>query len=183
MSTIAEAGGEAVAVSDRSIDRLILNAYIPTLQTHAAMAWFLREVCGKLILSPVVFKGWTDRFAAEVQQFAQERRSPMLRPTGRTGPGVVAQKALRAAARATRWGVVAIVVHQASARVLAGYHAGGRATNFCVKEDHRLGNHYYFYVRDRAYGEGFVRISSYPPFQSRIWLNAHSYVAALAPYG
>jgi len=178
MSTIAEVCGEAVAFTYRSIDRLILNAYIPTLQTPAAMAWFLREVCGKPILSPVVFKGLTDRFVGQVQRFAQEHRIPLLRPTGRTLPGEVGQKALRRAARANRWGVVAIVVHQESARVFASHHAGGRRTNFRVKEERRLINHYYFYLRDREYGEGFVRISSYAPFQTRIWLNAHGYLAA-----
>ncbi len=96
---------------------------------------------------------------------------------GGTKPGAVAQQALRRAARAQRWGVVAIVVHQESARVLASHHAGGRRTNFRVKEERRLVNHYSD-LRDREYGEGFVRISSYPPFQTRIWLNAHGYLTA-----
>jgi hypothetical protein len=56
-------------------------------------------------------------------------------------------------------------------------HTGGRRTNFWVREERRLVNHYYFYLRDREYGEGFVRISSYAPFQTRIWLNAHGYLA------
>jgi len=178
MKTIAEVCSSAVAFTYRSIDRLILNAYIPTLQTPGAVAWFLREVCGKPILSPVVFKALTDRFVAEVQRFAHQQRIPILRPTGRTKPGAVAQQALRRAARAQRWGVVAIVVHQESARVFAGHHAGGRRTHFRVREERRLVNHYYFYLRDREYGDGFVRISSYLPFQTRIWLNAHGYLAA-----
>jgi hypothetical protein len=62
MATLAEACGPAVAFTYRSIDRLILNAYIPTLQMPGAMVTFLREVCGKPILSPVVFKALTDRF-------------------------------------------------------------------------------------------------------------------------
>jgi hypothetical protein len=176
--TIAEVCGAAVAFSYRSIDRLVLNAYIPTLQTPAAMAYFLREVGGKPILSSVVFKALTDRFVTAVEAVARAQRIPVLRPTGRTKPGQVAQRALRAAARANRWGVVAIVVHQESARVFASQHAGGRRTNFRVREDRRLVNHYYFYLRDREYGEGFVRISSYAPFQTRIWLNAHGYLAA-----
>jgi hypothetical protein len=178
MRTIADVCSSAVAFTYRSIDRLILNAYIPTLQTPGAVAWFLREVLGKPILSPVVFKALTDRFVAEVHSFAQRHRIPILRPTGRTKPGEVAQRALRRAARAHRWGVVAIVVHQESARVFASHHAGGRRSHFRVREERRLVNHYYFYLRDREYGEGFVRISSYLPFQTRIWLNAHGYLAA-----
>lgn len=178
MATIPEVCREAVAFSYRSIDRLVLNAYIPTLQTPGAMAVFFRQVQGKPILSGHVFKALTDRFVAQVMPFARKQGVPILRPKGRVRPGEVAQKALRAARRTDRWGVVAIVVHQESARVFASTHAGGRATNFRVKEDRRLVNHYYFYLRDRQYGEGFVRISSYPPFQTRIWMNAHGYLTA-----
>ena len=178
MTTLAEACGSAVAFTYRSIDRLILNAYIPTLQMPGAMVTFLREVQGKPILSPVVFKALTDRFVAAVQAFTEAQRIPVLHATGRTKPGAVAQQALRAATRANRWGVVAVVVHQESARVFTSRHAGGRRTNFWVREERRLVNHYYFYLRDREYGDGFVRISSYAPFQTRIWLNAHGYLAA-----
>lgn len=38
MKTLAEVCGSAVAFTYLSIDRLILNAYIPTLQTLGAMA-------------------------------------------------------------------------------------------------------------------------------------------------
>lgn len=178
MATLADACGPAVAFTYRSIDRLILNAYIPTLQMPGAMVTFLREVWGKPILSPVVFKALTDRFVAAVHAFTETHGIPVLRATGRTRPGEVAQRALRTAARANRWGVVAVVVHQESARVFTSRHAGGRRTNFWVREERRLVNHYYFYLRDREYGDGFVRISSYAPFQPRIWLNAHGYLAA-----
>src|SRR6266545_3681757 len=177
MNTLAEICSDAVAFTYRSIDRLILNVYIPTLQTPGAMAYFLREVCHKPILSGHVFKWLTERFVTAVQDVAREQRVPVLRARGQTKPGELGQRQLQAAARANRWGLIAIVVHQESARVFASYHAGGRPTNFWVKEDRRLVSHYYFYLRDREYGEGFVRISSYPPFQTRIWLNAQRWLA------
>jgi hypothetical protein len=178
MISITQDCPDAVSFSYRSIDRLILNAYVPILQTPAAMAVFFREVLRQPILAGKVFKDLTDRFVNQVTTLARQRQIPILRPTGRTRPGEVAQRALKLAERADRWGLVAIVVHQESARVFASYHAGGRPTNFRVKQDYRLVNHYYFYFRDRAYGEGFVRICSYPPFPTRIWMNAHGYIAA-----
>ena len=60
--------------------------------------------------------------------------------------------------------------------MFASYHAGGRATNYRVKEDRRLDNHHYFRLRDPDYGDGFVRICSYPPFQTRVWMNARGYI-------
>lgn len=76
MTTLAEACGPAVAFTYRSLDRLILNAYIPTLQMPGAMVTFLRQVCGKPILSPVVFKALTDRFVGAVHAFMQAHRIP-----------------------------------------------------------------------------------------------------------
>lgn len=178
MQTLAEACSAAIAFVYRSIDRLILNAYIPTLQTPGAMAIFLRHVCKKPILSGLVFKWLTDRFVAQVRAFAEARGLSIVYVKGRTKPGAVGQCLLRKAARKGRWGVIAIIVHQESARVFASVHAGGRQTNFRVKEDRRLVNHYYFYLRDREFGDGFVRINSYPPFQMRVWWNAHGYLAA-----
>jgi len=178
VQTLAEVCSAAIAFAYRSIDRLILNAYIPTLQTPGAMAIFLRQVCKKPILSGLVFKWLTDRFVAQVRAFAQARGVPIVYVKGRKKPGAVGHPLLRKAARRGRWGVVAIIVHQESARIFCSVHGGGRPTNFRVKEDRRLINHYYFYLRDRDFGDGFVRISSYPPFQMRVWWNAHGYLAA-----
>jgi hypothetical protein len=178
MMTVAEVCKDSAAFTYRSIDRLVLNAYIPTLQTPAAMAWFLKHVFGKPFLSPHVFKWLTDRFVEAVKAFAVEQNIPVLRPQGRTRPGEMAQQALRRAARRGRWGVVAIVVHQESARVFGSTPDRRYPGHFRVKEDRRLVNHYYFYLRDTRYGEGFVRISSYPPFQTRIWMNAHGYLTS-----
>jgi len=43
----------------------------PALQTPVTIAWFLRDVCKKPILSGLVLKWLTDRFVAEVQCFPQ----------------------------------------------------------------------------------------------------------------
>jgi hypothetical protein len=59
---------------------------------------------------------------------------------------------LRRATRANRYGVIAIVIHQESARVFRSYHAGGRRTNFWVKEDWVMVSHYYFYLRGPEFG-------------------------------
>src|SRR5205814_1680622 len=94
----------------------------------------------------------------------------------RTRPGVIAQGLLRNAERAGRTGIVAILTNMEIARVFCSRQAG--PAYFRVAEERRLVNHYYFYFRDPQYGDGFVRISSYPPFQTRIWMNAHGWLAA-----
>jgi len=173
---MAEVCKEWIAFRYSCIDRLILNAYIPRMQTPAAMAVFLREVCGKPILSGWVFKDLTERFVDRINQFAAASQVDILQVKGKTRPGELGQKHLEAARRAGRTGLIVILKHQEQARVFASEHRGGRDTNFWVKQDFRVVNHYYFYFRDPEYGSGFVRICSYPPFSARIWVNAHGYI-------
>jgi len=177
MNSIAEVCREAIAFEYRCIDRLILNAYIPTLQTPGAMARFMRQVRQQPILSGIVFKKLTDQFVGRIKSFAAEQGLEIIAVRGREKPGAGGAAELAKAARQGRFGVIAILCHQESSRVFISTHLGGRATNFAAKEDRRLVNHYYFYLRDQRYGDGFVRISSYPPFQTRIWLNGHGFVA------
>jgi hypothetical protein len=177
MNTITAVCQDSIAFSYRCVDRLILNAYIPTLPTPGAMAFFMRKVRGKPILGGLVFKQLTDQFVDRIKAFAGEKTLPIVHVTGRQKPGEAGEASLARARREGRFGVVGIISHQESSRAFVSTHLGGRATNFGVKEDRRLVNHYYFYLRDERYGEGFVRISSYPPFQTRIWLNGHGFIA------
>ena len=177
MTPLAESLGEAVAFSYRSMDRLILNAYIPTLQTPGAMAAFFRHVQKKPIPAGAVFKAFTDRWVQGVQRFATTNGLLIHKTPARTRPGAVAQGLLRSAERAGRYGVVAILSNREVARIFCSRNLGGKPTRFQIAEERRLVNHYYFYFRDALYGDGFIRISSYPPFQTRIWMNAHGYLA------
>jgi hypothetical protein len=178
MNRLAKLCPESIAFEYRSIDRLMLNSYIPTLQTPAAMAYFLREVRRQPILSGIVFKKLTDDFVGRVQELSELHGLSIQSPPRGMRPGELGQRMLDKARKAGKFGVVGIIAHQEKARVFCSSHGGGRATNFRVKEDRRMVKHFYFYIRDPQYGDGFVRICTYPPFGTRIWLNGHGYLAA-----
>ncbi|MBN2560529.1 MAG: hypothetical protein JXQ75_06330 [Phycisphaerae bacterium] len=72
MQGLAEVCQDAVSLQYRSIDRIVLNVYIPTLQTPAAMAVFFREVRRQPILAGKAFKDLTDGFVGRVRQFVQQ---------------------------------------------------------------------------------------------------------------
>jgi hypothetical protein len=42
------------------------------------------------------------------------------------------------------------------------------------KEELRV-NAYYFYVHDREFGAGFIKICSYFPYPAKVWLNGHEW--------
>ena len=76
-----------------------------------------------------------------------------------------------------RFGVVAIVVAQefqwVTGRVTARQSQGWSVYDF-VKEERRV-SAYYFYVHDREFGAGFIKICSYFPYPAKVWLNGHEW--------
>jgi hypothetical protein len=43
-----------------------------------------------------------------------------------------------------------------------------------VKEERRVGM-YYFYVLDREFGPGFIKICTYFPYPAKVWCNGHEW--------
>jgi hypothetical protein len=42
------------------------------------------------------------------------------------------------------------------------------------KEERRVGV-YYFYLYDREFGPGFIKICSHFPYPAKVWLNGHEW--------
>ena len=74
MITIESVQADYIVFGYESIDRIVLNGYIPTLQTKGAVARFSRKVCHKPILSPVLLKQMTDQFV-EAMRRSEFKRS------------------------------------------------------------------------------------------------------------
>ena len=58
------------------VDRVLLNAYVPTLQTSGGVAYFMREHLGLPIPSPAVMEKIGNRFRREVRGFRRDRGHP-----------------------------------------------------------------------------------------------------------
>jgi hypothetical protein len=77
---------------------------------------------------------------------------------------------------AGRHGVVAIVATQEFQWVFsATKKTKGNAVWFdWAKSERRVGT-YYFYVLDREFGPGFIKICTYFPYPAKVWLNGHEW--------
>jgi len=173
-----------VALEIECVDRLYLNAYLPTMQVGGQVVRFLRGHLGYEIPSPALLAKIGNRFRAEVRAFARERGIPILqlkkpdrsRWDDRKLDHV--RRYLEHAERERRFGVVAIVACQEfqwvlSARDRAGY---AKAASFqYFKEDRRVGI-YYFYILDPDFGPGFIKLCTYAPWPGKVWLNGHEWV-------
>ena len=173
-----------VALEIECVDRLYLNAYLPTLQLGGQVVRFLREHLGFEIPSPSLLGKIGHRFRREVGEFARERGIPLLhlkkparsRSDDRKLDHV--RPYLERAEREGRFGVVAIVAGQEFQWVLSARNRARKpgAVSFeYFKEDRRVGV-YYFYILDPQWGPGFIRLGTYAPWPGRVWLNGHEWV-------
>lgn len=157
----------------RSIDRLYLNLYLPTLQTAGQLRHFLRDVRGYPIPSPALFGQITREWVARIERLATAEGIPLVHfERGERKEDRVRPLFERAGERE---GLVCIGIAQERASSWWGSRASGpdpwdfRRRTVSV-------NHYYLYLLDREWGPAFIKFCSYAPFGGKVWLNAHSWL-------
>jgi hypothetical protein len=166
---------DRVTLTVDCIDRLYLNGYVPRLQTSGQIVGFLRDHLGNPIPSPALLRPLHDRFVRDVTTFADAGKIPVVQfERGQRKDDVAAEHR----ARITKAeGVVFIGVAQErasafKARKLTGSEQG---VLFEFSRQSVAVNHYYFYVQDREWGPGFVKVGTYLPYPVRVCLNGHEW--------
>jgi hypothetical protein len=163
------------------IDRLYLNAYVPNLQVGPQVNQFCRHL-GQPIGSPSVIEKIGNRFRRDVDAYAKRHGVSILRLNKPDRSRWDDRKLdhvrphLDRAEAAGRCGVVAIVAAQEFQWVFsATKKTKGNAVWFdWTKSERRVGI-YYFYVLDREFGPGFIKICTYFPYPAKVWLNGHEW--------
>jgi len=124
---------------------------------------------------------WVTGSAGDVDHFAAGAGVPLLRLKK---PGRSCwddrkldhvRPCLDQAAADGRFGVVAVVVAQEFRWVTGTRNRSpkpGVVSYDFVKEERRVSASY-FYVHDREFGAGFIKICSYFPYPAKVWLNGH----------
>jgi hypothetical protein len=165
------------------IDRIYLNAYVPILQTGSQVRRFLIDQLGNPIPSPAIIEKLGNRFRSDVKTFVKDKNVPVLHLGKPDRTRFDDRKLdhvrpfLEAAEREHRFGVVAIVQSQEFQWVFSAKKRPdeGSATWFTwTKEERRVGV-YYFYIHDREFGPGFIKLCTYFPYPGKVWLNGHEW--------
>jgi len=161
------------------LDRIYLNAYVPTLQVGGQVVTFFNQQRNQPIASPALFQKMGETFRQAVATFAKRRHIPVIRFSRRDRQIDLIQPYFKAA---TQPGVIAIGVAQEFQSVLTAYDrsakkaepgSGGPHYSF-VKEDRRV-TVYYFYVADAEFGLGFIKLCAYFPYPGKVWANGHEW--------
>ena len=173
-----------VALEIECVDRLYLNAYVPNLQVGGQAVRFLCGHLGFRLGSSALFGQISNRFRREVRALARERNVPFLQLKGpdrsRRGDRKIdhVRPYLQRAEREGRYGVVAIVACQELQGVLSSRNRSRKPGVVRIeffREQRRVGV-YYFYILDREFGEGFIKLCSYCPWPGKVWVNGHEWV-------
>jgi hypothetical protein len=163
------------------IDRLYLNGYVPRLQVGGHVNQFCRHL-DQPISSPAVIEKIGNRFRREVDGYAKAHGVPVLHLSKPDRSRWDDRKLdhvrpyLERAEAEDRRGVVAIVAAQEFQWVFsATKKTNGKAVWFDWNRSERRVSCYYFYIVDREFGPGFIKICTYLPYPAKVWLNGHEW--------
>jgi hypothetical protein len=166
-----------VALDIQCLDRVYLNAYIPTLQTSAQVVAFLSGHLGYPFASPALFNQIGQRFRRAVASFAEANDIPWVKFGKDDDKLAVMTPYLRRRAATGQSGVAAIGVAQEFQRVWTaaeGTTSTGTPRWSFYKADRRV-TCYYFYLWDADFGPAFVKLCAYFPYPGKVWLNGHEW--------
>lgn len=160
-----------VTLEVECIDRLYLNGYVGKLATSGGLCGFLGEHLGKPVPSPALLGQITQRFVAELKQYAEQRGIPIVHFEHRERKDERANRLRQQ--RRVRDEVVFIGVAQEKAQAFSGKKIEGR---FEFNRDKSVYvNHYYFYIDDADFGPVFLKVCSYAPWGMKVCLNGHEW--------
>ena len=179
-----------VSLEVECVDRMLLNAYVPNLQVGGQVVLFLTRHLGNPVPSPALFSQIGNRFCRDVKAFAEANGVPILKlkkpDRTRWDDRKIdhVQPYVEAAEAEGRFGVVAIVAAQEFQWVFGGRNRSdtpGVASFEFTKSSRRVGT-YYFYVLDRDFGVGFIKICTYFPYPAKVWVNGHEWAKRQADH-
>lgn len=166
---------EHVTLRYESIDRLLLNGYVPRLQTPEGLARFLTGARPEEGIPRYAILGErAAKLMREVERLAETEGIPLIHFEKGMRKEEVARPYLEAAERERREGVVLVGLAQERAQVFRPPAKRDREPGrYAVRRTSAFVNHLYVYLFDHEVGPAFIKVCTYAPWSLRVWLNGH----------
>ena len=167
---VAEILQNHVTFELEAIDRMYLNAYVPSLQTGGGMAYFLKAQLGVRVPSTVMVAPMSERFVDALERFAETEGVDLVTFKKGQRKDEVAKTYL--AKFPGEEGVLFVGKAQAKARVFRTEKrrdAAGKTYPWIIRST-AMPNHYDVYVVDRDFGPLFIKFCSYFPYAAKLCL-------------
>ena len=176
LPTIRQILAEHVTLTVESLDRLLLNGYVPTLQTGAGLKRFLVHHRKFPVASPALLGQFTKRYVQQVEDYVQTHHIPVVPFQRGMRKDKVAHRMRRQ--HPVQDGVVFVGVAQEKAYA---FKVGQRLprpdglVEFALDRQPVYVKHFYFYLNDPEFGEALLKVCTYAPYALKICLNGHEW--------
>ena len=173
---VAEILQNHVTFELEAIDRMYLNAYVPSLQTGGGMAYFLRAQLGVRVPSTVMVAPMSQRFVDALERVAETEGVDLVTFKKGQRKDDVAKTYL--AKFQGEEGVLFVGKAQEKASVFRTEKrrdAAGKTYPWIIRST-AMPNHYYVYVVDRDFGPLFIKFCTYFPYAAKVCLNGHEWL-------
>jgi hypothetical protein len=173
---VAEILQDHVTFELEAIDRLYLNAYVPSLQTGGGFVYFVKNQLGARVPSTMVVAPMSDQFVKAIERFVAMQGIDLVTFEKGQRKDDVAQQYL--AAFEGEEGVLFVGKAQEKASVFRTEKrrdAAGKTYPWIIRST-AMPNHYYAYILDRDFGPLFIKFCSYFPYPAKLCLNGHEWL-------
>ena len=174
--SVAEILEHHVTFEVEAIDRMYLNAYVPSLQTGAGVVYFLKTQLGVRVPSTAMVAPMSEGFVKAIDRFVAQEGIDLVTFEKGQRKDDVAQQYL--AAFKGEEGVLFIGKAQEKAsvfRTVKRRDAQGKTYPWIVRLT-AMPNQYYIYILDRDFGPLFIKFCSYFPYAAKLCLNGHEWL-------
>jgi hypothetical protein len=154
-------------------DRMLLNAVVQPMQQPAMIVGFLDKCRQVPSITKAYFRGVSEDYHRFVGRLAATQHVQIVEPP----KGVRREEWVEPFYQrfGSRFGIVVILKSRENARIAVSYPTARGGNRIEVYT--RFVWQYYFYLRDQDWGRMFLRICPYFPFNARVCLNQHEWLA------
>jgi hypothetical protein len=174
--SVAEILQHHVTFELEAIDRMYLNAYVPSLQTGGGLVWFLKTQMSCRVPSTAMVAPMSAAFVGAIERFVKAERIDLVTFEKGQRKDDVAQRYL--AGFGGDEGVLFVGKAQEKASVFRTEKRRdpqGKTYPWIIRSTAMV-NHYYFYILDRDFGPLFIKFCSYFPYPAKLCLNGHEWL-------
>ena len=180
METFRKLFGSLLTFVYHCFDRVVIQGYLPLLTRPEHIVHFFRDVHGIYPITKQALAQRTQDYQHWVEAFARNHRIPIRWPEkGIKNEDLVRPYGL-SMERRQRFGVYFILKSMEQGptfRSVVPKYPTGDPDYRILKRNWSRYTHYYFYIRDEVLGPLIVCVGSFLPFQTRYWINGHSFIA------
>jgi hypothetical protein len=173
MNAFVEHHEQSIRFAYSCFDRILFNAIIQPLQQPAIVVGYLDKIRNAPPLAPKYFRKISEDYHRWVEELARSKHLEIVEPPKKVRREDWVEpfyQRLRSPS-----GIAVILKSRENARVAVSYptKTGGHR----IELYNRFVCQYYFYIQDVDCGRMFFRICPYFPFNARVYVNGHEWLA------